>query len=318
MKHHINTVISNNSEINRSLDSTSRDVVAGRFIQLLATVFTLGMLSATPAVAAIHTVNCAAGPFVTITGAVGAAVNGDTIMVEACAAGPYVENVTVAGFTGLHIVGVTPPSPTGAPGDIGAKPAGVGAAVNSQTVVTGAGLAGACFDIQNSTDVKIQNFSLLNCAQGGIRIRTAKQVLVLANRIISTFDGAAGIHAINTDDLQISSNLVALTGQDGILLDDTRVSTVADNFVIRAATTGIRLNDGANNRVDNNDVRFSGVQGLVVSGVEARIERNSFTPSAAAADILVDAASFNADLLGNAVPNGINNVGVGTEVANNF
>ena len=283
---------------------------------LLACVFALLLLHTAQTNAAILTVNCATGPFVTINGAIAAAANGDTIMVEACAV-PYIENVTIAGFTSLHVVGVTPPDATGAGGDYGAKAAGVGAAVNSLTIVNGAGLGGACFDIQNSTDVKIQNFSLVNCALGGVRIRTASRVLVLANRIIS-HPGANGILAINTDDLVVSSNLIAVTGKEGILLDDTRISTVADNFVIRAAGAGIRLNDGANNRVDNNDVRSSGLQGLVVSGIEARIERNSFSQNGAGADILVDLASINADIVGNSAPAGINDSGAGTEMANNF
>jgi len=287
----------------------------GFFSWLLAGVFALTLLPATQTNAAILTVNCAAGPFLTINAAVAAAVNGDTIMVESCGA-PYVENVTIAGFTGLHVVGVTRPDPAGG-GDIGAKPAGVGAAVNSLTVVAGPGLGGACFDIQDSVDVKIQNFTLVNCMLGGVVIRSSNRVLILANRIINHLE-ATGILAINTDDLVISSNLIALTGKEGILLDDTRLTTVADNFLVRAAAAGIRLNDGANNRVDNNDVRSSGLQGLVVSGVEARIERNSFSQNGAGADILVDVAAFNADLVGNSVPAGINDSGFGTDLANNF
>jgi len=283
---------------------------------LTAIAFALAMLPPAKSNAAILTVNCATGPFLTINAAVAAAVNGDTIMVESCGI-PYVENVTIAGFTSLHLVGVTPPNPTGGGGDFGAKPAGVGAAVNSLTIVTGAGLNGACFDVQNSTDIKIQNFSIVNCAQGGVRIRTARQVLVLANRILN-HPVSQGVLAINTDDLVVSSNLIAVTGLEGIRLEDARVSTIADNFVVRAANAGIRLIDGANNRVDNNDVRSSGLQGLVVSGVEARIERNSFNQNGAGADILVDAAAINADILGNSVPAGINDSGAGTDLANNF
>lgn len=283
---------------------------------LTAITFALAMLPPAKSNAAILTVNCATGPFLTINAAVAAAVNGDTIMVESCGI-PYVENVTIAGFTSLHLVGVTPPNPTGGGGDFGAKPAGVGAAVNSLTIVTGAGLNGACFDVQNSTDIKIQNFSIVNCAQGGVRIRTARQVLVLANRILN-HPVSQGVLAINTDDLVVSSNLIAVTGLEGIRLEDTRVSTIADNFVVRAANAGIRLIDGANNRVDNNDVRSSGLQGLVVSGVEARIERNSFNQNGAGADILVDAAAINADIVGNSVPAGINDSGAGTDLANNF
>ena len=315
MKHHVNIAV--NRTPKTIAGTPAPDSGAGRtgiVVQLLLLVF--AMLPVAPVTAAILTVNCATGPFFTINAAVTAAANGDTVMVEGCAV-PYIENVTIAGFTGLHVVGVTPPDPTGAGGDFGAKPAGVGAAVNSQTVVNGAGLGGACFDIQDSGDVKIQNFSLVNCTQGGVRIRSSKRVLVLANRIIS-HPNSTGILAINTDDLQISSNLIAVTGQEGIMLDGTRLSTVADNFIVRAGSAGIRLSAGANNRVDNNDVRLSGAQGLVVSGAEARIERNSFVQSAAAADILVDAASVNADVVGNSVPAGIVDSGAGSELANNF
>ena len=57
--------------------------------------------------AAINIVNCVAGPFFTIQAAVTAAVNGDTIVVEVCPAGPYNENVLIVGFTGLHLVGAS-------------------------------------------------------------------------------------------------------------------------------------------------------------------------------------------------------------------
>ena len=55
--------------------------------------------------AAVLTVDCAAGPFPSISAAVGAAANGDTIVVHACPTGPYVDNVVIAGFDDLHIIG---------------------------------------------------------------------------------------------------------------------------------------------------------------------------------------------------------------------
>lgn len=298
-----------------------RSAATGGVTGLVALVFAFALLNATPATAAILVVNCAAGPFFAINGAVAAAVNGDTIVVEACAA-PYNENVLIAGFTGLHVVGVTPPDAAGGGGDFGAKPAGVGAAVNSLTVVSGAGLAGACFRVADSTDVKIQNFSIVNCTGGGVEVDASRQVLVLANRIIN-HPQAEGIRALNTEDLKIGSNLIGLTGRDGIVLRDTRLSTVVDNFIVRAgiegaAAAGIRIIDGANNRVDNNDIRFSAAEGLIVSGVEARIERNSFLQNGGAADILVDNASNLADVVGNSVPAGINDLGAFTELSHNF
>ena len=203
--------------------------------------------------AAINIVNCVAGPFFTIQAAVTAAVNGDTIVVEVCPAGPYNENVLIVGFTGLHLVGASE-------GDAGAVRAGVGAnTLNPPVVVSGAGLAGPCFDIQTSDDIKVQNFRITNCSLAGVRFRSSNQVLVLANRIINIPD-ASGVEAISGTDAQVSSNLIALTGVNGVLLDSTETSTIADNFIVRSGREGILTNGANNSRIDNNDIRQSGLE----------------------------------------------------------
>ena len=322
MKNLINTIDQHREteKISQQLTKSSRTFTKSktrtRLFRYILLIFSWAILHANPVSAAILTVNCAAGPFFTINAAVAAAVNGDTIMIEECAV-PYNENIAIAGFTGLHVVGVTPPSAVAA-GDVGSKSAGATVAVNSLSVVSGAGLAGPCFSIEVSTDVKIQNLRLDNCTLGGVRVRSSRNVLVLANRIINSLE-AAGTHAINTDNLQISSNLFVFMSMEAILLEDTRLSTLADNQIYRTGLAGIRLRDGANNRIDNNDVRLAGTQGLVVSGLEARIERNSFLQNGGAGpDILVENTSLDADIVGNSVPLGINDLGVGTELANNF
>ena len=198
--------------------------------------------------------------------------------------------------------------------------AGVGAnTLNPPVVVSGAGLAGPCFDIQTSDDIKVQNFRITNCSLAGVRFRSSNQVLVLANRIINIPD-ASGVEAISGTDAQVSSNLIALTGVNGVLLDSTETSTIADNFIVRSGREGILTNGANNSRIDNNDIRQSGLEGIAVAGAstEARIERNSFQASGGASDILVGAGSIDADIVGNVAPGGITDLGVGTELANNF
>ena len=277
----------------------------------LAALLAVALLSVLPtsgANATILQVNCVTGPFFTINSAVAAASNGDSIVVEDCGT-PYAENVVIAGLTGVHMVGASGT-------DFGARAAGVGAPVAPTVRIVGTATGGACVSIENSTDIKVQNFQLANCQGDGVRINTAQEVLVLANRFVNV--QGSGVAAVNGDDINIISNLIVFAQQFGLLIQETDESTLADNFILASTRSGVALAGGVRNRVDNNDIRFSGDEGLTDGTSRVRIERNSFVQNGGAGDILLEASSNGADVIGNSVPGGIVDLGTGTEVLNNF
>ena len=227
-------------------------------------------LSTTQAEAAVLIVDCAAGPFVTINGAVGAAANGDTILVHNCAV-PYNENVVVNGFDDLHLVagGI---DVTGA-AVVGAYRTGNGGVPANPVTIDGSGLNGACVSISNSHDVSVVGFRMQRC-NAGVEVFESEMTTIHGNRVQSV--RFAGYFGAGNRGTQLTSNVVR--GADyGVYLEGSSQFVMTDNMLFSARRDGAFLG-GERLQASNNTIRFSGGNGIhSVFGAAHRLERNTVT-----------------------------------------
>lgn len=264
---------------------------------------------ATEARAAVLVVDCAAGPFTTISAAVAAASSGDTIVVSPCV---YAENVVVAGLDDLHIVGARPPLA------VGAGPAGVGALPSPPVIIDGTGLSGPCVELLGTSDVSIVGLTTRACPVG-VRIVDAFDTVVAASRLQG--HAFAAIHDERSHDSRIASNTIGLNGV-GILVEGGCRTTIVDNRLGAHRHDGIVIR-GDRVEVVHNEVTGSGGAGVrVVEGVENRVERNSLAgnnrAALAPANLTVEPGASLTDLVGNSTSGSIADGGAGTDVAANL
>lgn len=272
-------------------------------------------LASIDAHAAVLTVDCVTGPFLTINAAVGAAANGDTIVVHPCV---YNENVVIAGFDDLHLVAAKRPSAAAA-GVTGATIVGVGAAPAPTVIIDGSGLPGAGISIQNSRDVSVTGFWVRRCATNGVEVIGSDGTVVVNTRMErNTF---AGYFEAQSFEGRLAGNYVLRNGSFGIYLEVTQSLTIEDNRVTSAGRNGIFV-AGDRIQVVNNDVQSAGAEGIHVGfGNENRIERNTVinnnTMAGGFSNLKVDAGAALTDVIGNNTLGSITNVGVGTDIADN-
>jgi parallel beta-helix repeat protein len=284
--------------------------------QLFLTLVTvLVVVATTPAFAAIRVVDCGGGSFPTITAALGAAGNGDTIVVHDCT---YNENITIAGFTGLHLVAASATNR-------GATRVGVGTSLAwvPPAEIDGTGLPDDCIRVVNSTDVTIVGFHITNCNDNGVAIYNSEHTLLHANRIDQVGQsGLPALAAVLSDtsfNTQVVGNLIrygTAAATEGLRLENCTECTVGDNIIRDNTGVGIHLVAGSYNTVANNNVRSNASEGILVEGFEARIERNTCRYNAVP-QLVIGTAARDADGVGN-LCGAVRDRGVGTELQDNY
>lgn len=245
----------------------------------------------TQAEAAVLTVDCVAGPFVSISGAVAAASNGDTIVVHECAIGPYIDNVVIAGFDDLHIVGAESGT-----GNVGVNSIGATTLHTPPAVITSSGIGGPCFSIQGSSDVSIANLHIRSC-DNGIEVFQSQNTVVTSNRI----DGHAfaGYFEAAGENNLLAGNLIGQS-EFGVYIEVTDGLRIVDNRIGLNSANGMLL-AGRRLHVVNNESMGNGSEGIrVLFGGEQRIERNRAMGNGGAANIIIEAGVPGVDVIGNA------------------
>jgi parallel beta-helix repeat protein len=242
--------------------------------------------------AAVLTVDCTVGPFLTIGAAVTAAANGDTIVVHPCSA-PYNENVHINSFDDLHLVGAK------APTVVGAGPVGVGTLASPPVVIDGSGLPGGCIEIFGSTSVSVTGFTVRNCRSGLMVVQSFDTVVTNVRAQGHLF---ASYYESGATGSRVAGNLFA-GSQYGVYLQFNDDATITDNRVGLNSVSGIYV-AGRRNLVVGNEVVFNGQDGVHVTmaGLN-RIERNrvvsNMTSGGGVANIYVDATTGGNDVVGN-------------------
>jgi parallel beta-helix repeat protein len=266
------------------------------------------LVIAAASAATVHTVDplgvCAGNPncHTTIGAAVTAAGNGDTINVWA---GTYNENIIVAGFDDLHLVGADTTQAT----LLGALDLGVGGAVTPPTAVVNGGAIGTCVDVQSSRDVSVIGLRLTNCPVG-VNISTSTDTVVEGNWISGAV--AIGIaDTVTTFSSRITGNRVTGASSIGILLRSSENGYVADNHV-QSCPSGVYVSNTFRSQVVNNRVAMgSGVGITVIGALESRIERNSVN-GYTGGNLYITSTSTDTSWVGNRLLGSWTDLGVGS------
>lgn len=243
----------------------------------------------------------------TISAAVTAAANGDTINVWA---GTYNENVLISGFDDLHIVAADVPQPT----LIGALDLGVGGAASLPSATVNGGASGYCFSVDASRDVSVIGFRMMNCPTG-IQIFNSSDTVVEGN----TIGGSVSMAIIDGSGVfssRITGNTVVGASSIGILLRGSENGYVADNRVSGSAI-GMYVSGTYRSQIVNNRVATSGTLGVEVIGAdETRFERNTVV-SSGTTNLDITSTSTNTSWVGNRVYGSWVDAGVGSAAADN-
>lgn len=255
-------------------------------------IATAALFVSADAHAAVLTVDCAAGPFLTISSAVSSAANGDTIVVHPCSS-PYNENVMINSFDDLHLIGADAPSV------VGATQVGVGMLWSPPVVISGTGLPGSCISIIGSGSVSVTGFTVRQCRVGVHVIQSRDTVVTNVRGQANTF---AGYYESGATNSRVAGNLFS-GSQHGIFMDFNQGSTFTDNRIGMNSVTGITVG-GNRIQVVGNEVLFSGQDGVrVVNGSEGRIERNrivgNLTSGSGTANLFLDVTTSSNDVIGN-------------------
>jgi parallel beta-helix repeat protein len=264
--------------------------------------------------ATVHTVDpagvCTGNPncYTTITAAVTAASNGDTINVYA---GTYYENVTVSGFDDLHIVGADTTATT----LYGALDLGVGGSATPPTAIVNGSGTGYCFGVDTSRDVSVIGFSMTNCPTG-IQVFTSTDTVIEGNYITGSVsmgivDGAGAVTS------RITGNSVAAASSIGILLRTSDNPYVADNRV-GTSYYGIYVSNTYRAQIVNNRVAFGTGVGITVIGAdETRVERNTGSANTGG-NLYITSTSTNTSWVGNRLSGSWVDSGVGSAAWDNL
>lgn len=257
---------------------------------LIAFISVLGIHAT--AQAAVLTVDCAGGPFTTISAAVMAAANGDTIVVHPCATG-YNENVVINNFDDLHLVAA---DATIAPAVVGSYATGIDLVTTPEVIIDGTGLNGDCISVAGGNrSVSITGFWLRKC-NSGISIFQSSDTVAHGNRIQDM--SFAAIFDSGTDGTVVSGNIMGLNPY-GIYIEASREPRLLDNWLLYHDKNGIFL-AGDRIQVTNNRVQDSGSDGILSQfGSQHRIERNTVSNSGGSANILISAGVTGVDVIGN-------------------
>jgi parallel beta-helix repeat protein len=170
----------------------------------------------------------------------------------------------------------------------------------------------------------IVGFHITNCNDNGVAVYNSEHTLLHANR--SDYVGQAGLAALaavlsdTSFNTQVVGNLIRYAGvtpgTEGLRLENCTECTVGDNIIRDNTGIGIHLVAGSYNTVVNNNVRSNALQGILVEGFEARIERNTCRNNAVP-QLVIGVAARNADGVGN-LCGAVRDRGVGTELQDNY
>jgi hypothetical protein len=272
----------------------------------------LALLSAgaTDAEAAVRGVHCVNGPFLTIGDAVAAASPGDTIVIQPCPTGPYLENVVILGVE-LHLVGA---SAAGAMPELGAVATGVGNLPDPQVVIDGGGSDLPCLQVRSSDGVTISGLKLQNCAAGLVLIDAFRTHV---HGVRSQDHAYAGFADVRGDSNVFSGNVAGRNGF-GFVVEQSIGGVLSDNRVVASLVDGISVT-GNDMLVVNNDVMTSAFVGLrVLGGTGNRILRNTSERNGlvapGAANLAIDPAATDTVVVGNAADGNLQDTGVGSQV----
>jgi hypothetical protein len=263
------------------------------------------LLTTRPATAEVLRVNCETGPYTEIDAAVDAAADGDTVLVDRCALGPYAP-FDVVGKEGVHVL-----SALGRGGGSGARSEEQPAAgFRPSAIIDGDG-GFQCILIADSDGVTLQGFAIRNCGFHAIEVLTSIDTSVIGNRI----DG--GVEAIRDQSSSHSRYLdnVIVGGIFSIFLDGDD-ALVAGNRVEDDLGGAISILNSRNQVVDNG-ITGSGAEGILDQAFGSRIERNRVLGNGGAAQIVLNSGSSDADVISNVTGNSILDFGTGTDLADN-
>lgn len=260
------------------------------FKSLILFASTLSVFFLAPtAEAAILEVDCNSGPYLTIQAAINASSPGDVVVVHQC-------STAYAGFSlvalqDLEIVGADVPN-----GWIGAFSVGLGTSAPLNPMV--AEPTSSCVHIEKSTDITITGLLLEPCSQNGFLIVDSSDIQIRGNWVASA--GGDGVAIQRSEDIGISGNFLygaAVRGRSGINIDSKSQAVEVQHNRVRNNWFGI-LMDGHRVDILNNDVTSNLSIGVLVTGLDGLVSRNTVLGNGNASTPQID---FNAQPPGTCV-----------------